>query len=86
MLENLLDEIRAGGTLQPAALAAKLNISVGLVEMMLEDLERRGLIVQVNTNCGEPCGGCPLVGECAVVNPHRRLWMLVQKPAAQVTC
>ncbi len=81
MLEKLLAEIRAGGTLQPAALAVKLNTSVGLVEMMLEDLERRGVITQVNTACGEPCGGCPMVGECAITSPHGRLWMLARKTA-----
>ncbi len=79
MLEKLLDEIRGGRTLQPAALAARLNASPGLVEMMLEDLERRGMLVQVNTSCGEPCGGCPLVGECAVKNPQGRMWMLAKK-------
>ncbi len=78
MLEKLLDEICSGGTLQPAALAARLAISPGLVEMMLEDLERRGMLVQVNASCGEPCGGCPLVGECAVKNPQGRLWMMAK--------
>lgn len=82
MLEKLLEEIRSGGTLQPAALAARLNISLGLVEMMLEDLERRGLLVQANTTCTEPCGGCPMVGECAVTSPQGRLWMLARKQAA----
>lgn len=77
-----MHEIRSGGTLQPAALASRLNVSIGLVEMMLEDLERRGLIAQVATNCGEPCGGCPLVGECAVTNPQGRMWMLIQKTTA----
>jgi hypothetical protein len=81
MLEKLLAEIRAGGTLQPAALAEKLNTSVGLVEMMLEDLERRGVITQVNASCGEPCGGCPMVGECAIASPQGRLWMLGRKQA-----
>ena len=79
MLEKLLTEIRSGGTLQPAALAARLNISLGLVEMMLEDLEHRGLIAQVVTNCSEPCGGCPLVGECAITSPQGRMWMLARK-------
>ncbi len=79
MLEKLLVEIRKGGTLQPAALAARLGVSAGLVEIMLEDLERRGMIAQVNTNCGEPCGGCPLVGECAVAGPQGRMWMLVNR-------
>jgi hypothetical protein len=81
MLEKLLSEIRSGGTLQPAALATRLNISVGLVEMMLEDLERRGLLAQVVTNCSEPCGGCPMVGECAVTSPQGRMWMLTQQKA-----
>ncbi len=79
MLEQLLSAIRSGGTLQPETLAARLNVSPGLVEMMLEDLERRGRLVQVNTQCGEPCGGCPLVGECAVTNPQGRMWMLARK-------
>ncbi len=79
MLEKLLSEIRDGGTLQPAVLAARLNISVGLVEMMLEDLERRGMLAQVNTSCGEPCGGCPLVGECAISGPQGRMWMLARQ-------
>jgi hypothetical protein len=83
MLQQLLNEIRAGGTLQPGVLAAKLNTSTGLVEMMLEDLERRGMITLVNTNCGEPCGGCPMVGECAVNTPQGRLWILNQKQKAE---
>jgi hypothetical protein len=76
MLEKLMREIRDGGTLQPAVLAARLNISTGLVEMMLEDLERRGLLAQVDTQCSKPCGGCPLVGECAVTSPQGRMWIL----------
>jgi hypothetical protein len=76
MLEKLLTEIRGGGTLQPTALAAKLNTSVGIVEMMLEDLERRGFLTQVNNSCEESCGGCPLVGDCATTSPQGRMWML----------
>jgi Mn-dependent DtxR family transcriptional regulator len=79
MLEKLLNEIREGGSLQPATLAARLNISLGLVEMMLEDLQRRGLLTQVNASCSEPCGGCPMVGECATNSPQGRLWMLARQ-------
>ncbi|RPJ39425.1 MAG: hypothetical protein EHM21_15705 [Chloroflexi bacterium] len=79
MLEKLLNEIRAGGTLQPAALAARLNVSAGMVEMMLEDLARRGLLAQVNAACKEPCGGCPLVGDCAVTSPQGRMWVLARR-------
>jgi hypothetical protein len=45
MLETLLNEIHAGGThgtMQPAALAARMGVSPELVVMMLEDLERMG--------------------------------------------
>ena len=85
MLEKLLQEIRSGGTFQPAALAAKLNISVGMVEMMLEDLERRGIITQVNASCGESsCGGCPLVGDCGIAGgTPGRMWMLAKKNYAE---
>ena len=76
MLDRLLNEIRNGGTLQPAVLAARLNISAPLVEMMLEDLERRGMITKVATNCSEPCGGCPLVGDCSVTGSQGRMWIL----------
>ncbi|HEX9019341.1 MAG TPA: FeoC-like transcriptional regulator [Anaerolineaceae bacterium] len=79
MLEDLLKYIREGGTLQPAALAAKLRVSTAMVEMMLEDLERRGLLAQVTQNCSEPCGGCPMVGECAVTGAQGRMWMLRAK-------
>ncbi len=77
MLERLLAEIRNNGTLQPAALAARLNISRGLVLVMLEDLERMGVLTRINTGCAEPCGGCPVADSCA---PHGqaqgRIWML----------
>jgi hypothetical protein len=79
MLEKLLSEIRDGGTFQPVVLAAKLHTSVGMVEIMLEDLERRGLITKVNTGCRELCGGCSMVGECAASGQHGRLWMLARK-------
>ena len=42
MLEQLLNEIRKGGTLQPAMLAARLDLSTAMVEAMLADLERKG--------------------------------------------
>jgi hypothetical protein len=79
MLERLLDEIRKGGTLQPARLAQRLNISVGMVEMMLEDLERRGLLAQIDPNCGPSCGGCSLSDQCTTHSPKGRLWMWAQK-------
>jgi len=78
MLEKLLHEIRQGGTLQPVALAARLNTSTILVEMMLEDLERRGMLTQIKESCGgSSCGGCSLGGSCAgPASPAKRVWTL----------
>ena len=76
MLEALINEIRQGGTLQPAALAAKLNTSQGLVEMMLEDLERRGLLSQLNNGCSTTaCHGCAIADSCSSSHPQGRLWL-----------
>jgi predicted transcriptional regulator len=81
MLERLLNEIRKGGTLQPGMLAERLNLSTAMVEAMLADLERRGMLQQVDTRCSEPCGGCPLVSSCST-GDRGRLWMLARsKPA-----
>ncbi|HVN53508.1 MAG TPA: FeoC-like transcriptional regulator [Anaerolineaceae bacterium] len=66
MLKQLLAEIQKGGTLQPAVLAARLNVSVGLVEMMLADLERRGFLSRLDSSCGDRCGGCSLAGSCGI--------------------
>jgi hypothetical protein len=77
MLEALIAEIRKGGTLQPAALAARLNVSVGLLMVMLEDLERKGLLTSLSSDCGPSCGGCPVSGVCAPqAGPHTRMWVL----------
>ena len=74
MLEKLLREIRAGSTLQTTTLAARLGTSVAMVQAMLEELERMGLLHQVPTGCStSSCGGCPMTGGCA--DPGR-VWML----------
>ncbi len=76
MLESLLTEIRNGGTLQPVTLAARLNLQLGLVEAMLEDLERRGLLTQVDVDCNSSCGGCSLAGACGPGRSKARVWQL----------
>lgn len=64
MLEQLLEEIRAGGTLEVNALAKKLDVSPQLIVVMLDHLQRSGYIRPYET-CGEGCGGCSLKGECS---------------------
>ena len=74
MLERLLHEIRAGGTLEVAALASRLDTSPQLIEAMLEHLQRSGLI-QDYVNCGEGCQGCDLRAACNKSDQRRvRLW------------
>jgi hypothetical protein len=81
MLEKLLAEIRQGGTLRPAALAVRLGVSVALVEAMLGDLERRGMITLLDSTCGsKPCGGCPLSDACGQPTAPQRIWMLAARP------
>ena len=63
MLEKLLQEINAGGTLETVTLAARMNTTPQLIEAMLEHLQRSGLI-QDYVNCGDGCGGCNVRNEC----------------------
>lgn len=63
MLENLLTEIRAGGTLEVNALAERLGATPGLVAAMLEHLQRTGYLRPYRT-CGEACSGCSLKDAC----------------------
>lgn len=79
MLEKILSEIQSGGSIQPATLARRLDTSPQMIEMMLEDLERRGLLVQVNQSCEKSCGGCPMIGECGAKSPQGRMWMVTKK-------
>ena len=72
MLEELLKEIRAGGTLETSVLAARLGTSPQLIEAMLEHLQRAGLI-QPYVNCGEGCQGCSLRDSCGAQSAVR-LW------------
>ena len=81
MLQKLLAEIRQGGTLRPETLAVRLDVSVGLVEIMLADLERRGLIVRIDSACAtQACGGCPLSSSCAGTSAQPKTWMLATAP------
>ncbi len=63
MLEQLLDEIRAGGSLEVSALSKKLGASPQLISVMLEHLQRSGYIRPYET-CGDGCGGCSLKTQC----------------------
>ncbi len=72
MLEQLLSEIRQGGSLETSVLAARLGTSPQLVAVMLEHLRRMGLIEDY-VDCANGCGGCSLKSACA---PRKtvRIW------------
>jgi hypothetical protein len=70
LVEDLIHEIRAGGTQEVHALAARLGTSPKMVKAMLEHLERRGALLDM---AGSPasacqtssaCQACSLAGEC----------------------
>jgi len=72
MLEHLLAIMRQGGVQTTESLARQLGVTPGLVEAMLDDLERRGCVTQAGV-CGDGCAGCDLAKDC---NQHlgQRLW------------
>ena len=74
MLEQLVKEIRAGGTLETAALAARLGTTPQLIEAMLEHLQRSGLI-RAYVGCSDGCQGCSLQDACQKPDQSTiRLW------------
>ena len=74
MLEKLVNEIRAGGTLETGDLANRLGTTPQLIEAMLEHLQRSGLI-QAHANCSDGCLGCSLQDACRKPDAGTiRLW------------
>lgn len=74
MLEQLVNEIRLGGTMNTAKLAQRLGTSPQLIEAMLEHLERSGLI-QSYIHCETGCAGCSLHSACQGPDPRTiQLW------------
>ena len=73
MLEQLLKEIRSGGTLETGKLAARLGTTPQLIEAMLEHLQCAGLIEPYI--CGDGCQGCGLREACQTRGDTAvRLW------------
>jgi len=74
ILEQLLDRVEAGGTLEVGTLAEELDTSPAMIEAMLEHLERRGSV----RSCSQPgpaCGACSLGTTCGMKPGGKlRLW------------
>jgi len=74
MLEQLVQEIRAGGTLEIRELATRFGTTPQLIEVMLEHLQRSGLI-QIYVSCNDCCLGCGLQDACGKpASGTVRLW------------
>jgi hypothetical protein len=75
LLEQILDLIRKSGTISPAELSHKMNLDPHMAQVLLEDLQRRGLIhnLVIESNCSsEVCDGCQLSSRCNHNQP--RIW------------
>jgi hypothetical protein len=82
LLPELLKLVTEENLATPAKLAQRLNISVGLVELMLADLERAGYLRTVTSTCSS-CAGCGPQQTCQP--PRARLWARTDKPFRRVS-
>jgi len=78
MLERLLSLVGQGGVHSYTDLARQLDVTVELVEQMLQDLARMGYLRPVAGSCESQCTGCSWADTCAVGGPTR-VWALTEK-------
>jgi hypothetical protein len=79
LLERLLAVLRAGGAHTLSSLAGELGTSPALVETMVADLARRGLLRERPAQCcpGQ-CRGCAAAGVCGLGEPGR-VWEVASR-------
>ena len=63
MLKILLTKVATGRIGNTAELAAAMDASPAMVEALVGELERRGLLQRAG-DCGSVCTGCPTELEC----------------------
>ncbi len=75
MLEQLLLEIRSGGTYTVGSLADKLGTTPELVQAMLDHLQASGRLNPYQA-CRDACSGCGLADSCKMSSKNQeiRLW------------
>ena len=91
MLERLLELLATGGVHTPGELAARLEVTDGLIDQMLADLSRMGYLRQFGDRACPPspsaptgvCGGCSLASACAAGKSGGRVWALTDKALRQ---
>ena len=78
MLQKLIKAIAEGQARSLGDLANQLDVSVGLVEQMLEDLTRQGYLRLASMECASGCAGCPSASACNLTQPVKT-WVLTEK-------
>jgi hypothetical protein len=76
VLAVLLKKVQGGGLYKVSDLARQLGTTPQLVEMMLEELERRGYLKGTGIACSDHCTGCPVI-DC--LGSVQRSWTLKDK-------
>lgn len=84
MLEKLLRLVAQGGLHSYDELAARLGVPRPLLEMMLEDLARRGYLRPAGDGCAASCAACGRAdcGSAGRGPAGCALWVLTAKGAA----
>ncbi|MEA3406985.1 MAG: FeoC-like transcriptional regulator [Chloroflexota bacterium] len=77
-LERLLESLVHSQDHTLNGLASELDVSPGLMEQMLHDLERGGYVHRIEAVCSERCESCPYRGRCGVTQGGR-IWTLTEK-------
>lgn len=73
MLEQILQEISNGNSLDITRLAARLDTSPEMVAALLDHLSSIGVLE--NFECrAQSCKGCLLINQCGSVKKENRLW------------
>jgi len=83
MLSRLLELLREGGTRRIDELALALDTTPALVELMLEDLARRGYVERVSPQASGSCARCSSSGHCtgdpaSMETGNCQLWVFVE--------
>lgn len=74
MLRKLLSTVASGRIGNTAELAVAIDASPAMVEVMVGELERRGLLQRAG-DCGAVCTGCPTESACGP-KAAASAWML----------
>jgi len=74
MLEQILQEISSGNSLDVNRLAARLDTSPEMVAALLDHLSRIGVLENIKCRA-QSCKGCHLINQCGSAKKENRLWM-----------